>query len=170
MARRKKKRQKIIGLQSAEILEERPSIIPSQSSVSRAQRAGHLYEARVAEYFKALYGGVVHGAWIRYVDRYGSGYCQPDIIIAKPSAPLVVVECKLTATKGAYKQLRDMYLPCVAKIYGVDKKDIKLVQVCKNLTKRFAKEFMIDTLDEMFEEKRWHHQIATLQLRSVPFL
>jgi hypothetical protein len=168
VARRKKKRQKIIGLQSAEILEERPTFIPPACKISKAQRAGLLYEKRVAEYFRALYDEVVHGAWIKYDDRYGSGYCQPDIIIAKPSAPLVVVECKLTATKGAYKQLRDMYLPVVAKIYGVDKKKIKLVQICKNLTERFAKEPMIDTLDEMFEEDR--RQVVTLQLRSVPFL
>lgn len=160
--RKKKRRQKIIGLCSAKILEERPQFIGPGGSASQSQRAGMVYERRVANYFKALYSGVQYGPWIEYEDRYGKGFCQPDIIIAKPSAPLVIVECKLTATKTAFKQLRDMYLPVVAEIYNVARKDIKLVHVCKNLTKRFVKEKMIDTVDEMFED---NGPLVTLQLR-----
>jgi hypothetical protein len=165
MTKRRKRRQKIIGLKSARFLEERPKAISPGGKASYAQKEGVRYENRVANLLKVLYEDVTHGPWIEYTDRYGTGICQPDIIINKPAAPLVIVECKLTATKTSFKQLRDMYLPCVAEIYGVDRKDIKLVQICKNLTKRFAKEFMIDEPDDMFSDERW--QIATLQLRTL---
>lgn len=163
--RKKKRRQKITGLKSARFLKERPHYIPEGGSTKPAQKAGLRYEDRVAKFLAAVADDyeVKHGAWIEYEDRYGFGVCQPDIILVNHTAPLVIVECKLTATKSAFKQLRDLYLPCVAEIYKMDRKDIRLVQICRNLTKRFVNEFMIDDVDEIFDGDAW--QIATLQLR-----
>lgn len=162
-------RQRIIGLRWAKLLDERPHFMPDNTKLTGKQREGILYERRVAKLITGLLeeDEILHGPWIEYEDRRGMGWCQPDILVVRDAAPLLIIEVKLTATKTAFKQMSGFYLPTVAKIFEVPKKSIKLLQICRNLTPRFSKEPIVESLDEMLDGK---HSQATLMLRSVPYL
>lgn len=149
------------------MVEERPQWIPDNSRLKGTQRDGLVYESRVAKLLRALWGAdnVLHNPWVSYEDKYGKGWCQPDIVVSRESAPLLIIECKLTATHTAFKQLKNFYLPVVSKIYGMRRKDIKLVQICKNLTPKFKDELILDGLDDMFTGS-W--PVATLRLARLP--
>ena len=77
-----KRRNVIRGLRWAKALEDKPRFI-SSPRVKGIQRAGLIYENRIANYIQALHGDkVIHGQWYEYEDhRRGLGWCQPDIII-----------------------------------------------------------------------------------------
>ena len=102
-----KRRLVINKLQWAKALDERPSFIPSPR-LTGVKRAGVLYEKRVAEYMKAIYGeeNVLYGQWYNYKDRRGEGYCQSDIVILphKGKKEIIIMECKLKSRKIAQIQ------------------------------------------------------------------
>ena len=63
-----KRRNIIRGLRWAKALDERPGFI-SSPRIKGIQRAGLIYENRIANYMKALYGkDVLHGQWYQFED------------------------------------------------------------------------------------------------------
>ena len=160
-----KRRNIIRGLRWAKALDERPGFI-SSPRIKGIQRAGLIYENRIANYMKALYGDkVLHGQWYHFEDKRGLGWCQPDIIILPNRSRkfLLVIECKLKATKKAWVQLNYLYLPILERLYP--QVEIRLVQVVKNLNKNLKLD-LIDTLDEVFcQETKFSY--STLFLRNL---
>lgn len=161
-----KRRNVIRKLKWAKALDERPEFIPMTKSRG-VKRAGQLYENRIANYVKALYGEdrVLHGQWYQFEDGRGMGWCQTDIIIKpdKDSKVLIALECKLKAVNKAESQLKYLYLPVLQRLYP--DYDIRLIQVCKNLNKDLDL-FMIDSLEDAFsQEVEWDY--ATIFLRSL---
>ena len=160
-----KRRNIIRGLRWAKALDERPGFI-SSPRIKGIQRAGLIYENRIANYMKALYGDkVLHGPWYHFEDKRGLGWCQPDIIIL-PNGDrkfLLVLECKLKATKKAWVQLNYLYRPILERLYP--QVEIRLVQVVKNLNKDLKLD-LVDTLDEVFcQETKFSY--STLFLRNL---
>ncbi len=160
-----KRRNVIRGLRWAKALDDRPRFI-SSPRIRGVQRAGLIYENRIANYMKALYGDkVLHGQWYEFEDRRGLGWCQPDIIVLpdKDRKFILVLECKLKATKKAWVQLNYMYRPVLERIYP--QTEIRLVQVVKNLNKELKLD-LIDTVDDLFcQEKKFEY--STLFLRNL---
>jgi hypothetical protein len=160
------KRNVIRKLKWVKALDERPDFIPIKKSRG-VKRAGQLYENRIANYIKALYGEerVLHGQWYQFEDGRGMGWCQTDIVIKpdKDSKLLIVLECKLKAVSKAESQLKYLYLPVLKRLYP--DYEIRLIQVCKNLNKDLDL-FMIDSLEDAFsQEVGWDY--ATIFLRSL---
>ena len=155
----------IRGLRWVKALDDRPRFI-SSPRIKGIQRAGLIYENRIANYMKALYGDkVLHGQWYEFEDRRGLGWCQPDIIVLpdKDRKFILVLECKLKATKKAWVQLNYMYRPVLERIYP--QTEIRLVQVVKNLNKELKLD-LIDTVDDLFcQEKKFEY--STLFLRNL---
>ena len=160
-----KRRNIIRGLRWAKALDERPGFI-SSPRIKGIQRAGLIYENRIANYMKALYGDkVLHGQWYHFEDRRGLGWCQPDIIILpnRNRKFLLVIECKLKATRKAWVQLNYLYRPILERLYP--QIEVRLVQVVKNLNKNLKLD-LIDTLDEVFcQETKFSY--STLFLRNL---
>ena len=160
-----KRRNIIRGLRWAKALDERPGFI-SSPRIKGIQRAGLIYENRIANYMKDLYGDkVLHGQWYHFEDKRGLGWCQPDIIILPNRSRkfLLVIECKLKATKKAWVQLNYLYRPILERLYP--QVEIRLVQVVKNLNKNLKLD-LIDTLDEVFcQETKFSY--STLFLRNL---
>jgi hypothetical protein len=160
------KRNVIRKLKWVKALDARPDFIPIVKSRG-VKRAGQLYENRIANYMKAVYGEdrVLHGQWYQFEDGRGNGWCQTDIII-KPDADskvLVILECKLKAVAKAESQLKNLYLPIIQRLYP--DYDIRLIQVCKNLNQDLDL-FMIESLEDAFsQEVDWDY--ATIFLRSL---
>ena len=160
-----KRRNVIRGLRWVKALDDRPRFL-SSPRIKGIQRAGLIYENRIANYMKALYGDkVLHGQWYEFEDRRGLGWCQPDIIVLpdKDRKFILVLECKLKATKKAWVQLNYMYRPVLERIYP--QTEIRLVQVVKNLNKELKLD-LIDTVDDLFcQEKKFEY--STLFLRNL---
>ena len=160
-----KRRNIIRGLRWAKALDERPGFI-SSPRIKGIQRAGLIYENRIANYMKALYGkDVLHGQWYQFEDRRGLGWCQPDIIILpnRNRKFLLVIECKLKATRKAWVQLNYLYRPILERPYP--QIEVRLVQVVKNLNKNLKLD-LVDTLDEVFcQETKFSY--STLFLRNL---
>jgi hypothetical protein len=160
-----KRRNVIRGLRWVKALDDRPRFI-SSPRIKGIQRAGLIYENRIANYMKALYGDkVLHGQWYEFEDRRGLGWCQPDIIVLpdKDRKFILVLECKLKATKKAWVQLNYMYRPVLERIYP--QTEIRLVQVVKNLNKELKLD-LLDTVDDLFcQEKKFEY--STLFLRNL---
>lgn len=114
----------IIGLISAAPC-PRPSCIPK--SRPRGKKAAGL------KYEKELARGIVgakHGQWFAFVDRKGSGYCQPDILLETPFG-IAILESKYTWTDVGHRQIAQLYKPVVEAVYR--KRTFGIV-VCKVLT------------------------------------
>ena len=160
-----KRRNVIRGLRWVKALDDRPRFI-SSPRIRGVQRAGLIYENRIANYMKALYGDkVLHGQWYEFEDRRGLGWCQPDIIVLpdKDRKFILVLECKLKATRKAWIQLNYLYRPILERIYP--QTEIRLVQVVKNLNKELKLD-LIDTVDDLFcQEKKFEY--STLFLRNL---
>ena len=160
-----KRRNIIRGLRWAKALDERPRFI-SSPRIKGIQRAGLIYENRIANYMKALYGDkVLHGQWYHFEDRRGLGWCQPDIIILpnRNRKFILVIECKLKATRKAWVQLNYLYRPILERLYP--QVEVRLVQVVKNLNKDLKLD-LVDTLDEVFcQETKFSY--STLFLRNL---
>lgn len=136
------------------------------SGHTAAQRAGHVYEEKCANYLRARFGEdrILHNPWIEFCDRHGRRWAQPDIVLLPPeeedkkynwlSPPVVILECKLTYTRrAAESQLRNLYYPLVQKIWGFAKQDHKLVQVCKNLTNKTDRSKLVHDLVEVIDRE-----------------
>ena len=160
-----KRRNVIRGLRWAKALEDKPRFI-SSPRIKGIQRAGLIYENRIATYIKALYGdSVLHGQWYEFEDRRGLGWCQPDILILpnEDRKFLLVIECRLKATRKAWVQLNYLYRPILEKIYP--QVELRMVQVVKNLDKNLKLD-LVETLDDVFcQEKKFEY--STLFLRNL---
>ena len=160
-----KKRNIIRGLRWAKALDRQPNFL-SSPKIRGIQRAGLIYENRIANYLQAIYGkDVIHGQWYAFEDRRGLGWCQPDIIILpnRNRKYILVIECKLKATKKAWVQLNYLYRPIMERLYP--QIDIRLVQVVKNLNKNLELQ-MLDNVDDMFSQEK-QFEYATLFLRAL---
>ena len=160
-----KKRNIIRGLRWAKALDRQPNFLTSPK-IRGIQRAGLIYENRIANYLQAIYGkDVIHGQWYSFEDRRGLGWCQPDIIILpnRNRKYILVIECKLKATKKAWVQLNYLYRPIMERLYP--QVDIRLVQVVKNLNKDLELQ-MLDNVDDMFSKEK-QFEYATLFVRAL---
>ena len=160
-----KKRNIIRGLRWAKALDRHPNFL-SSPKIRGIRRAGLIYENRIANYLQAIYGkDVIHGQWYSFEDRRGLGWCQPDIIILpnRNRKYILVIECKLKATKKAWVQLNYLYRPIMERLYP--QVDIRLVQVVKNLNKDLKLQ-MLDNVDDMFSQEK-QFEYATLFLRAL---
>ena len=160
-----KKRNIIRGLRWAKALDRQPNFL-SSPKIRGIQRAGLIYENRIANYLQAIYGkDVIHGQWYAFEDRRGLGWCQPDIIILpnRNRKYILVIECKLKATKKAWVQLNYLYRPIMERLYP--QVEIRLVQVVKNLNKNLELQ-MLDNVDDMFSQEK-QFEYATLFLRAL---
>jgi hypothetical protein len=160
-----KKRNIIRGLRWAKALDRQPNFLTSPK-IRGIQRAGLIYENRIANYLQAIYGkDVIHGQWYAFEDRRGLGWCQPDIIILpnRNRKYILVIECKLKATKKAWVQLNYLYRPILERLYP--QVDIRLVQVVKNLNKNLKLQ-MLDNVEDMFSQEK-QFEYATLFLRAL---
>lgn len=98
-----------------------------------SKRLGYNFERRVGEELEKLFPGkVVSNAWIGYDDfSFGERICSPDhMIIDVEKGEIIIVECKLTHTQDAWKQLNDVYYFVVAMLFPGFK--IHGIEVCKN--------------------------------------
>ena len=160
-----KKRNIIRGLRWAKALDRQPNFLLSPK-IRGIRRAGLIYENRIANYLQAIYGkDVIHGQWYVFEDRRGLGWCQPDIIILpnRNRKYILVIECKLKATKKAWVQLNYLYRPIMERLYP--QVDIRLVQVVKNLNKNLKLQ-MLDNVEDMFSQEK-QFEYATLFLRAL---
>ena len=160
-----KKRNIIRGLRWAKALDRQPNFL-SSPKIRGIRRAGLIYENRIANYLQAIYGkDVIHGQWYAFEDRRGLGWCQPDIIILpnRNRKYILVIECKLKATKKAWVQLNYLYRPILERLYP--QVDIRLVQVVRNLNKDLELQ-MLDNVDDMFSQEK-QFEYATLFLRAL---
>ena len=160
-----KKRNIIRGLRWAKALDRQPNFL-SSPKIRGIQRAGLIYENRIANYLQAIYGkDVIHGQWYAFEDRRGLGWCQPDIIVLpnRNRKYILVIECKLKATKKAWVQLNYLYRPIMERLYP--QVEIRLVQVGKNLNKNLELQ-MLDNVDDMFSQEK-QFEYATLFLRAL---
>ena len=160
-----KKRNIIRGLRWAKALDRQPNFLTSPK-IRGIQRAGLIYENRIANYLQAIYGkDVIHGQWYAFEDRRGLGWCQPDIIVLpnRNRKYILVIECKLKATKKAWVQLNYLYRPIMERLYP--QVEIRLVQVVKNLNKNLELQ-MLDKVEDMFTQEK-QFEYATLFLRAL---
>lgn len=138
-----KRNRTIRGLKWVKLLDGAPIWLPKQK-VTGVMRKGLVYENRVGDYLKAWLGDdrVLHGPWLEFEDRHGKSWCQPDyVILSTEDDPMVIVEVKLTHKRGAKSKLKNLYAPACKKIWKpVRGKPPKMVQICKNLDKKFNEE------------------------------
>lgn len=103
---------RIDGLKRAELLSERPSVIPvGRPRGSKA--AGLRYEHA----FGAALPQLKHGPWFSFQDNAGFGYCQPDFLLERANS-VVLFECKLSLVAEAFEQLFGLYKPVVERALG----------------------------------------------------
>jgi len=161
------KRAKIIGVRWAEFTERPPWL--TDSPLKGVQREGQLYEERLGALLEALCGKdreVLMGQWIKYQDKRGVGWCQPDILLMpkKRKRTIYIIEVKRTATGHAITQLAQHYLPVIRKMFP--KKHIRLVQIC-NFMKHGWKGLVFKTPEDMLARRGWQG-VATLCVKNVP--
>ena len=107
---------KIRGLLLAKPLEASPH--PPGPRPTGTKLLGLTYERKVA---RALGGR--HGQWFYFEDENGPGCCQTDLLLRG-----WIVEVKLTDTREAEGQLRDLYLPVVTLALGGTWRPLKVVK------------------------------------------
>lgn len=66
--------------------------------------------------------------WLRFTDKNGTGYCQPDAYIVSDEA-ILLIEVKLTQTQTAHTQMLKLYLPLLRMMY---EKPVVCLQIFKN--------------------------------------
>lgn len=133
----------IVGLVSAEACEW-PTCIPRKSRVRGAKAAGLSYEKKFCLEVGKRFPEAVRGQWFRFRDVNGWGYCQPDCILVRENAVLVL-ECKLTDTEQARRQLSRLYFPILSHVYGLPTLGIVVV---KHLTRVTRVESVFGSLAE----------------------
>jgi len=159
-----KSRKYIHKLRYVKRLKGKPGFIRNHK-VYGARKAGLIYERRVATYLQALHPRLYHyGPWFEYEDVQGRGWCQPDILFLPYSKkkPLVIYEIKLTYKPIAEHKLYNVYKPIVEYLYP--KRDIKLCQIFKNLTKGFNN-VLIDNPSNLIQS---NISYATWNFRNPP--
>lgn len=126
--------------------------------VKGPKEVGLRYERKMARFFEREFehcGEVLHGQWIRFEDRYGIRYAQPDILIIPNdlALPIVIVEIKLTYKSHNVKQkLRQLYARLVEHFHPGRK--LLLVQVFKrvgwqSVNKNALSRMKLETMDNL---------------------
>lgn len=121
----------IVGLRNAKILKNSPWGKGSPK-LKGARAKGKTYERTIFRLLKRALAPDVelyYNLWIGYTDSQGTSYCQPDIFLVLPGW-ILLLECKLTQTEEAERQLQGLYKPVLEWIFH---KPVVTVQVCKNL-------------------------------------
>lgn len=128
----------ISGLLFVEELAGRPSILPAPRPNARkkCKQDGLRYEECVANALARRFPCAQHGMWLRFRDVNGWGYAQPDVVL-RGSREVVIVECKLTYTKAALRQLEGLYMPLLEMLWGLPTRGIV---ACRGLTREIAAE------------------------------
>ena len=113
---------KVNSLVKAELMPEGPPF-PTNLRAKGAAARGLAFQRQVARTIqdKLQNSGTVHeGPWIRYYDRDGSFWCQPDLVVATANRA-IIIEAKLSLRRlsTALKQLNGLYRPCVEFIFGL---------------------------------------------------
>lgn len=94
---------------------------------------GLKYETLVLKELHARFGEDLRARpWIRYVPRSRARICQPDALLCNLGG-LVIIEIKLSHRPDAEDKLRNLYWPVCEKLKEYEGKEIKLVQICRNL-------------------------------------
>lgn len=123
----------------------RPAGLP-RSRPRGSKGAGLRFERLVAKQFP----GALHGPWFQFVDSYGVGYCQPDMVMNLKTS-IVVVECKLTDTPAAQAQLDELYFPVLRKAFDLP---VRGIIVVKNLRPTSELNKVVSHFDDaLFETK-----------------
>lgn len=84
------------------------------------RQRGIEYEAKAQQYLVHEYGKAYQqGPWFSYTDDEEKlKFCQPDGLLLSPHKNLItIIEIKLNHTMDAWFQLRELYLPVVAKLF-----------------------------------------------------
>ena len=117
-----------------EIKAKKSNINENKTAINR----GKTFERRVFNYVKSqkekgyLDATILYGAWIKYFDKNGLGYAQPDILLFdNKTTDIYILECKLTQTDDAILQLRSLYKPLIEELYPNRK--VYLIQIFKNI-------------------------------------
>lgn len=151
MRRRKIQYKRKIKPDKVTLLPSKPPFIPDEEG-NAVQERGLRYEQRVAEYVREFYykAEVHHGLWFEYLLRGKKRWASPDLVIL--TDPIILIECKLTATKGAIPKLMNLYEPLVRGVYGGS---IRPVQVANGLRRGFNHVPRIKGWDDILEADEW---------------
>jgi len=95
------------------------------------QKAGLAFQRNATRALAHLGTALHAGPWIRFEDRNGPGFAQPDILLAGTST-FLVLECKLKFTPSAILQLDALYRPLLEAL--VPSTPIRRAVLCKYLT------------------------------------
>lgn len=122
------------------------------AKVSRPRGA----KAKGVRYEKDLAGAfgpaVQHGQWIKFEDRHGIGFAQPDILLPL-GGELFILESKYTWVPEGHTQIEQLYRPLLECVFSSNK--IYGLVVCKVLT-QWAKQraTIVSSLDDGLEVAR----------------
>jgi hypothetical protein len=98
-----------------------------------SKRAGYTFERKVGELLYKKFGDKVwSNVWIGYEDVvFGERVCSPDhLIVDVEKGWITIVECKLSHTKDAWRQINDVYWHVVRSLFPGFK--VRGIEVCKN--------------------------------------
>lgn len=123
----------INGLKSATFTSESPW--KQEPKLKGSCAKGKTYERTIYRRLKAILNEdcIFYNKWIRFEDKTGTHFAQPDIFIVCPSK-IFLLEVKRTQTLEAELQLKFLYKPLLE--YLFPSKEVFCVQVCKNLRTR----------------------------------
>jgi len=122
---------------------ERPQGL-TKSKAQGSKALGLSYERKVGKALAKALDDPLLGPWYYFLDYYGKGYCQPDVVWLGPDYTLVF-EVKLTDTPAALTQILKLYKPVLELVYG---KPVRGVVVTKNLTKDTLPQTLTTNLDD----------------------
>lgn len=101
---------------------------PKKGPRAVARREGLAFQATLAAALSQI--PALSGPWIRYEDRTGIHFAQPDFLLFPSGEEPVVLEAKLTFRAEAFLQLSLLYLPLLEALLS---RKVLPVVACKNL-------------------------------------
>ena len=133
-----------------------PAIFSGDGKGKRGfQYNGILFERLVGRHLWSIFGEqVLSNVWFSYMDKYqGEGVCSTDhLIVDMVGGVVTIVECKLTHTPTAWKQLNNLYRPVVERAFPGFK--VRGLEVCKNFERACeypVKAILVHGWDDNFE-------------------
>jgi len=109
------------GVVTAAELQQEPPPFIARIRATGARAEGLRYERKGQRYFEATYPEYVAGPWIRFRTAGAWRWCQPDgFFLGLRRGLITVVEFKLQHTSAAWWQVRHLYEPVLASLFGVD--------------------------------------------------